>query len=75
MRVTSGSWDGEKVILRDQVLEVRPRRRPAAVARGVAQAGRVGPADRALRTYGSMVKSSARNQGGSAGPLACRAVR
>jgi hypothetical protein len=22
-RVTSGSWDGEKVILRDQVLEVR----------------------------------------------------
>jgi hypothetical protein len=22
MRVTSGSWDGEKVILRDQVLEV-----------------------------------------------------
>ena len=48
MRVTSGSWHGEKVILRDQVLEVR--RRPAAVARGVAQAGRMGPADRALRT-------------------------
>jgi hypothetical protein len=23
MRVTSGSWDGEKVILRNQVLEVR----------------------------------------------------
>jgi hypothetical protein len=23
MRMTSGSWDGEKVILRDQVLEVR----------------------------------------------------
>jgi hypothetical protein len=23
MRVTSGSWDGEKVILRDQMLEVR----------------------------------------------------
>jgi hypothetical protein len=23
MRVTSGSWSGEKVILRDQVLEVR----------------------------------------------------
>jgi hypothetical protein len=23
MRVTSGPWDGEKVILRDQVLEVR----------------------------------------------------
>jgi hypothetical protein len=23
IRVTSGSWDGEKVILRDQVLEVR----------------------------------------------------
>jgi hypothetical protein len=23
MRVTSGSWDGEKVILKDQVLEVR----------------------------------------------------
>jgi hypothetical protein len=23
MRVTSGSWEGEKVILRDQVLEVR----------------------------------------------------
>ncbi|MGC2077684.1 MAG: hypothetical protein WA728_16970, partial [Xanthobacteraceae bacterium] len=23
MRVTSGSWDGERVILRDQVLEVR----------------------------------------------------
>jgi hypothetical protein len=23
MRVTSGSWDGEKVLLRDQVLEVR----------------------------------------------------
>jgi hypothetical protein len=23
MRVTSGSWDGEKIFLRDQVLEVR----------------------------------------------------
>ncbi|MGB9388840.1 MAG: hypothetical protein WCB70_02435 [Xanthobacteraceae bacterium] len=23
LRVTSGSWDGEKVILRDQALEVR----------------------------------------------------
>ena len=23
MRVTSGSWDGEKVILRDHVLELR----------------------------------------------------
>jgi hypothetical protein len=23
MRVTSGSWDGEKIIFRDQVLEVR----------------------------------------------------
>jgi hypothetical protein len=23
MRVTSGSWEGEKVFLRDQVLEVR----------------------------------------------------
>jgi hypothetical protein len=23
MRVTSGSWDGEKVILKDEVLEVR----------------------------------------------------
>jgi hypothetical protein len=34
MRVTSGSWDGEKVILREQVLEVRPSSTPAAVARG-----------------------------------------
>ena len=30
MRVTSGSWDGEKVILRDQVLEVRQCRGAAA---------------------------------------------
>jgi hypothetical protein len=26
MRVTSGSWEGEKVFARDQVLEVRPFR-------------------------------------------------
>jgi hypothetical protein len=25
MRVTSGSWDGEKIFLKDQVIEVRPR--------------------------------------------------
>ena len=32
MRVTSGSWDGEKIIFRDQVLEVRAcdRQFPAA---------------------------------------------
>ena len=33
MRVTSGSWDGEKVFLKDQVLEVPQRRRLAACRR------------------------------------------
>ena len=33
MRVTSGSWDGEKVILRDQVLEVSKVERRLHVAR------------------------------------------
>jgi hypothetical protein len=37
MRVTSGSWDGEKVILRDQVLEVpQCRRAPARRAKAAA---------------------------------------
>jgi hypothetical protein len=47
MRVTSGSWDGEKVILRDQVLEVRNRRRPPPRRPQGAPAGRMGPANRA----------------------------
>jgi hypothetical protein len=42
MRVTSGSWDGEKVILRDQVLEVRPSSTPGCRGPRGAQAGRVG---------------------------------
>jgi hypothetical protein len=33
IRVTSGSWDGEKVILRDQVLEVRNVVRRLHIAR------------------------------------------
>jgi hypothetical protein len=49
MRVTSGSWDGEKVILPDQVLEVR-RRRPGAVARGARKPNEWDPPDRALRS-------------------------
>jgi len=48
MRVTSGSWDGEKVILRDQVLEVRQCRGAAARRAQAAAPRRVGPADRAL---------------------------
>jgi hypothetical protein len=44
-RVTSGSWDGEKVILRDQVLEVR-QCRGAAARRAKASHHRQGePAD------------------------------
>jgi hypothetical protein len=43
MRVTSGSWDGEKVILRDQVLEVRPSSTP----------GCRGPRGRTSRTSGT----------------------
>jgi hypothetical protein len=44
MRVTSGSW----VILRDQALEVRKVDGRLHIAHGGAQAGRAGPADRAL---------------------------
>jgi hypothetical protein len=50
-RVTSGSWDGEKVILRDQVLEVRPSSTP----------GCRGPRGRTSRTSGTR-RSSATNR-------------
>jgi hypothetical protein len=33
MRVISGPWDGEKVILKDQVLEIRNVQQPVHVAR------------------------------------------
>jgi hypothetical protein len=52
MRVTSGSWDGEKVILRDQVLEVRKVDGRLHVARGGAQAGRGDPPIERYDTYG-----------------------
>jgi hypothetical protein len=39
MRVTSGSWDGEKVILRDQVLEVSKVEGRLHVADGERRAG------------------------------------
>jgi hypothetical protein len=44
MRVTSGSWDGEEVILRDQVLE-RAMSTAVCTSRGSLTRG---PADRAL---------------------------
>ena len=47
MRVTSGSWDGEKVILKDQVLEVRNVDGRLHRPQG-APAGRMGPADPGL---------------------------
>jgi hypothetical protein len=47
MRVTSGRWDGEKVILKDQVLEVRNVDSRAPCGAQGAKARRVGPADRA----------------------------
>jgi hypothetical protein len=37
MRVTSGSWDGEKVILRDQMLEVRQCRGAATSRESLAR--------------------------------------
>ena len=46
MRVMSGSW----VILRDEALEVRKVDGRLHIARGGAQAGRAGPADRAVRS-------------------------
>ena len=49
--VTSGSWDGEKMILRDQVLEVRPSSTP----------GCRGPRGRTSRTSGTR-RSSATNR-------------
>jgi hypothetical protein len=47
MRVTSGSCDGEKVFLRDQMLEVRHAVPDARlhVARKTKATGRVGPTD------------------------------
>ena len=46
MRVTSGSWDGEKVFLKDQVLEVRHAIADARLHGSQNQGtGRVGPTD------------------------------
>src|SRR5437660_12678975 len=46
MRVASGSWDGEKVFLKDQVLEVRHAIADARLHGSQNQGtGRVGPAD------------------------------
>jgi len=72
--VTFGSWDGEKVILRDQVLEVRPSSTPGWPA-GSHKPDEWDPPIERYEPYGRMVKPSARNQSGSPGPLACRAVR
>jgi hypothetical protein len=46
--VTSGSWDGEKVILKDQVLEGAQCRRATARRAQGAPPRRLGPADRAM---------------------------
>jgi hypothetical protein len=55
MRVTSSSWDGEKIFSRDQVLEVRDAVPDARlhVASQNQGAGRVGPAAAALRSANS----------------------
>jgi hypothetical protein len=47
MRVTSGSWDGEKVFLKDQVIEARNVDGVSARSQNPAP-GPVGPADRTL---------------------------
>src|SRR6516164_8547150 len=73
-RVTFGSWDRERVILRDQVLEVRPSSTPGWPA-GSHKPDEWDPPIERYEPYGRMVKPSARNQSGSPGPLACRAVR
>jgi hypothetical protein len=48
IRVTSGSWDGEKVILKDEVLEVRNVERAAVRRPKGKEARRMGPADRGV---------------------------
>jgi hypothetical protein len=54
MRVTSGSWDGEKVILRDQVLEMRNVDQLASYRAQAARVRRVGPRWH-IDPYGSSV--------------------
>jgi hypothetical protein len=53
MRVTSGSWDGEKVILRDQVLEVRNVDGRLHIARKPREYDEWGPACAGLRSIRS----------------------
>jgi hypothetical protein len=63
IRVTSGSWDGEKVILRDQVLEVRNVDGRPRVARKEVLPRRGGPLRAALRsvwTWGECERSPGR---------------
>jgi len=48
IRVTSKSWEGEKVILKDQVLEIRNVDGRLHVARKPRHHDEWGPADRAL---------------------------
>jgi len=50
MRVTSGSWDGEKVFLKDQVIEIRHANADSRlhVARKTGHAVEWDPADRTL---------------------------
>jgi hypothetical protein len=50
MRVTSGSWDGEKVFLKDQVIEIRHANADSRlhVARKTRHAVEWDPADRTL---------------------------
>jgi len=47
MRVMSGSWDGEKVVLKNQVIEIRNVDEVSARSQNPAP-GPVGPADRIL---------------------------
>ena len=47
MRVTSGSWDGEKVLLKDQVLKARTLTGCLLASQNPAP-GPVGPANRTL---------------------------
>jgi len=46
MRITSGSWNGEKIFLKDQVIEVRHANSDARLHGSQNQGtGRVGPTD------------------------------
>jgi hypothetical protein len=54
IRLTPGSWGGEKIILKGQSLEVRDIDGAAACRAQGTAAGRLGPADRFVTDHGAL---------------------